>query len=166
MDVTRQDSIEAGFALAVAQMGRLDILINNAALFTAQPIVEITRADYDRIFSVNVAGTLFCLQAAARQMIAWTGRQLNAKAPAMADGRKPFVVISGRLMQRSVNGPLRAYYDNENVHGTTAKRNVAAPPASSDGASGTTAAGPSSSSSPTPTPADSSSQPAHQTKNE
>lgn len=70
MDVTRQDSIDAGFADAVAQLGNLDILINNAALFAAAPIVDITRADYERLFSVNVAGTLFCLQAAARQMIA------------------------------------------------------------------------------------------------
>ncbi len=70
MDVTRQDSIDAGMAEAVAKMGGLDILINNAALFTAAPIVEITRADYDKLFAVNVAGTLFCLQAAAKQMIA------------------------------------------------------------------------------------------------
>lgn len=69
MDVTNQASIEAGFAEAVAKLGKLDILINNAALFTAQPIVEITRADYDRIFAVNVAGALFCMQAAARHMI-------------------------------------------------------------------------------------------------
>ena len=69
LDVTRQDSIDAGFAEAVARMGKLDILVNNAALFTAAPIAEITRADYDRLFAVNVAGTLFCLQAAARHMI-------------------------------------------------------------------------------------------------
>ena len=70
MDVTDQTSIDAGFALAVDRMGGLDILINNAALFSAAPIVEITRADYDRLFAVNVAGTLFCMQAAAKQMIA------------------------------------------------------------------------------------------------
>jgi galactitol 2-dehydrogenase len=70
MDVTDQSSIEAAFADAIARMGHLDILINNAALFTAAPIVEITRADYDRLFAVNVAGTLFCLQAAAKHMIA------------------------------------------------------------------------------------------------
>ena len=69
MDVTRQDSIDAGFAEVVGKLGRLDILINNAALFTAAPIAEITRADHDRLFAVNVAGTLFCLQAAARHMI-------------------------------------------------------------------------------------------------
>jgi galactitol 2-dehydrogenase len=70
MDVTRQDSIDAGFATAITRMGHLDILINNAALFTAAPIVEITRAEYDKLFAVNVAGTLFCTQTAARHMIA------------------------------------------------------------------------------------------------
>ena len=70
LDVTNQASIDAGFASAIDQMGQLDILINNAALFSAAPIDEITRADYDRLFAVNVAGTLFCMQAAARHMIA------------------------------------------------------------------------------------------------
>ncbi|GHE04385.1 sorbitol dehydrogenase [Defluviimonas sp. 20V17] len=70
MDVTRQDSIEAGVAAAVERMGRIDILINNAALFTAAPLTEITRADYDRVFAVNVAGTLFTMQAVARHMVA------------------------------------------------------------------------------------------------
>jgi galactitol 2-dehydrogenase len=69
MDVTRQDSIDAGFAAAIAAMGKLDILINNAALFSAAPIDEISREDYDRIMAVNISGTLFCLQAAARHMI-------------------------------------------------------------------------------------------------
>ena len=69
LDVTRQDSIETGFAEAIGKMGKLDVLINNAALFSAAPIVDITRADYDKLFAVNVAGTLFCQQAAARHMI-------------------------------------------------------------------------------------------------
>ncbi|TAG26105.1 MAG: L-iditol 2-dehydrogenase [Rhodobacterales bacterium] len=69
LDVTRQDSIDAAFAEAITKMGQLDILINNAALFSAAPIVEITRADHDRLMAVNVAGTLFCTQAAARHMI-------------------------------------------------------------------------------------------------
>jgi D-sorbitol dehydrogenase (acceptor) len=69
LDVTRQDSIDTAFAEAITKLGHLDILINNAALFTAAPIQKITRADYDKLFAVNVAGTMFCLQAAARHMI-------------------------------------------------------------------------------------------------
>ena len=69
MDVTKQESIDTGFAKAMSAMGKLDILINNAALFTAAPVTEITRADYDRVFAVNTAGTVFCTQAAARHMI-------------------------------------------------------------------------------------------------
>ena len=70
MDVTRQASIDAAIAACVDKAGGLDILINNAALFDLAPIVEITRESYDRLFSINVAGTLFTLQAAAKQMIA------------------------------------------------------------------------------------------------
>lgn len=70
MDVTDQSSIDQAIAAVVAQTGKLDILINNAALFDLAPIVDITRDSYERLFSINVAGTLFTLQAAARQMIA------------------------------------------------------------------------------------------------
>ncbi len=70
LDVTEQSSIDAAVAAVVDRAGSLDILINNAALFDAHNIVDITRASYDRLFAVNVAGTLFTLQAAARQMIA------------------------------------------------------------------------------------------------
>ncbi|AWM26028.1 oxidoreductase [Sinorhizobium fredii USDA 205] len=70
MDVTRQESIDAAIAAAVRQAGGLDVLVNNAALFDLAPIVEITRESYERLFSINVAGTLFTLQSAAKQMIA------------------------------------------------------------------------------------------------
>ena len=70
LDVTNQASIDASIASVVGHAGKLDILINNAALFDLQPIVEITRASYERLFSINVAGTLFMMQAAAKQMIA------------------------------------------------------------------------------------------------
>ncbi len=69
LDVTSQTSIDAAVAETVQSLGKIDILINNAALFTAAPIVEIDRADYARTFDVNVAGTLFTLQAVARHMI-------------------------------------------------------------------------------------------------
>lgn len=70
LDVTDLASIEAAVKAVEKKAGGLDILINNAALFDLAPIVEITKASYDKLFSVNVAGTLFMLQAASRSMIA------------------------------------------------------------------------------------------------
>jgi NAD(P)-dependent dehydrogenase (short-subunit alcohol dehydrogenase family) len=69
IDVSKQDSIDATIESVVAKAGKLDILINNAALFDAAETVDITRESYDRLYAVNVAGTLFTMQAAAEQMI-------------------------------------------------------------------------------------------------
>ncbi|MDE0985492.1 MAG: L-iditol 2-dehydrogenase [Yoonia sp.] len=69
MDVTDQASIDAGVASTIGALGQIDILINNAAIFSAAPIAEITRADYTRVFDINVSGPLFTTQAVARHMI-------------------------------------------------------------------------------------------------
>ena len=69
MDVTKQDSIDQSVNTAVDQLGGIDILINNAAIFTAAPITEIQREDYQQVFDINVSGTLFALQAVAKKMI-------------------------------------------------------------------------------------------------
>ena len=69
MDVTKQDSIDQAVNTVVGQLGGIDILINNAAIFTAAPITEIQREDYQQLFDINVSGTLFTLQAVAKKMI-------------------------------------------------------------------------------------------------
>ena len=69
MDVTKQESIDQAVNTAVDQLGGIDILINNAAIFTAAPITEIQREDYQQVFDINVSGTLFTLQAVAKKMI-------------------------------------------------------------------------------------------------
>lgn len=70
LDVTDPRSIVDAIGIAQSYgFGPIDILINNAALFTAAPVVDIAQEDYDRVFDVNVKGTLFTLQAVARHMI-------------------------------------------------------------------------------------------------
>ncbi|MEM9605281.1 MAG: L-iditol 2-dehydrogenase [Pseudomonadota bacterium] len=73
LDVRSQASIDAAVDTVVEQLGQIDILVNNAALFTAAPIVEVERPDFDNVFSINVAGVLFCMQAVARHMVARGG---------------------------------------------------------------------------------------------
>ncbi|KGO35778.1 sorbitol dehydrogenase [Desulfobulbus sp. Tol-SR] len=69
LDVTDQASIDAAVAAVEVRTGGIDILINSAALFDLAPISEISRDSYNRLFAINVGGTLFMLQAVARSMI-------------------------------------------------------------------------------------------------
>lgn len=94
MDVTDQASIDSAVADVIDRLGQIDILINNAAIFTAAPITEITRADYARTFDINVAGTLFTLQAVARHMIdaGIKGRIINMASQAGRRG-EPLVAV-------------------------------------------------------------------------
>jgi NAD(P)-dependent dehydrogenase (short-subunit alcohol dehydrogenase family) len=94
MDVTDQASIDAAIARTVDVFGQIDILINNAAIFTAAPLVEIDRADFARTFEINVAGTLFTMQAVARHMIEADvkGRIINMASQAGRRG-EPLVAV-------------------------------------------------------------------------
>lgn len=94
MDVTDQVSIENAVANTKAELGHIDILVNNAALFTAAPIVEIERDDYQRVFDINVAGTLFTMQAVARTMIerGQGGKIINMASQAGRRG-EPLVAV-------------------------------------------------------------------------
>jgi D-sorbitol dehydrogenase (acceptor) len=69
LDVRDQVSIDAAVAAAVDRLGRIDILVNNAAVFDMAPILEITPQSFDRQFAINVRGLLFTLQAVAAQMV-------------------------------------------------------------------------------------------------
>ena len=52
----------------VEQFGRLDILVNNAAVGDPRSMWTIEEAHFDRVFAVNVKGMFFCLRGAARHM--------------------------------------------------------------------------------------------------
>lgn len=70
IDVSDQASIDSAIAACVERAGGIDILVNNAAIFDLAPIVEISRKSYQRVFDINVGGTLFTMQAVAKQMMA------------------------------------------------------------------------------------------------
>ncbi|WP_424830280.1 L-iditol 2-dehydrogenase [Ruegeria sp.] len=94
IDVTNQQSIDGAVAKTAAQFGPIGILINNAAIFTAAPIVEIERTDYNRVFDINVSGVLFTMQAVARHMIEHgvKGRIINMASQAGRRG-EPLVAV-------------------------------------------------------------------------
>ena len=94
LDVTDQASIDKAVAEVESRTGGIDILVNNAALFDLAPVAEITRESYDKLFAVNVAGTLFTLQAVAKSMIARGkgGKIINMASQAGRRGESLVVV--------------------------------------------------------------------------
>ena len=66
-------SIDAMIARTVAELGRLDVIVNNAGVTRYAQIMDLTEADWDRIHRVNAKGVFFCLQRAAREMISQGG---------------------------------------------------------------------------------------------
>lgn len=94
LDVADQGSIEEAISAVEEKAGGIDILVNNAALFDLAPIIEITRESYDRLFAINVAGSLFMMQAAAKSMIARGsgGKIINMASQAGRRG-EPLVAV-------------------------------------------------------------------------
>jgi NAD(P)-dependent dehydrogenase (short-subunit alcohol dehydrogenase family) len=68
-----------------AQLGAIDILVNNAGVAQTKPMLELTQADWDRVLDVNLRGTFFLIQAAARQMIKQLPEALASAASTPAD---------------------------------------------------------------------------------
>lgn len=83
VDLSQAAESQRAVEHTIAQLGGLDVLINNAGTASVEPLLEITEAEWDRIFAVNVKGVLFCLQAAARYMKGnGGGRIINVSSPA------------------------------------------------------------------------------------
>jgi len=64
-DVSKPAEAKQLIDAAVAEFGRVDILINNAAVYDFLPLEKITEAHFDRMFNLNVKGLVFATQAAA-----------------------------------------------------------------------------------------------------
>ncbi len=75
-DVSQIPQLKAMFEQAQKSFGGIDILINNAVLPVLKPIAEVTEAEFDAMFNVNVKSIFFAQQLCA-QMMNNGGRIIN-----------------------------------------------------------------------------------------
>lgn len=69
-DVGKLDDIRMMVETAVSWYDRLDVLINNAGVYPRVPFLEMTEAEWDFVVDINLKGTNFTAQAAAKAMVA------------------------------------------------------------------------------------------------
>ena len=69
LDLCSQSSIEAAIASVLGACGRLDVLVNNAAVNLRKAALDVTPEEWDAVLRANTTGTFFITQAFARQRI-------------------------------------------------------------------------------------------------
>jgi 3-oxoacyl-[acyl-carrier protein] reductase len=65
-DISNRADVEKLFAKTVSTFGRLDVLVNNASVFSHAAIEDITEDQFHQMFNINVLGTLFVTQQAVK----------------------------------------------------------------------------------------------------
>lgn len=68
-DVRRWEDVDQMISTAVERYGRLDIMINNAAIFSGTGLLESSEADWERVMAVNMTGMFYGCKRAVQQMI-------------------------------------------------------------------------------------------------
>jgi glucose 1-dehydrogenase len=86
-DTSRWEDIDRLVTGAVEQFGRLDVMVNNAAIAGAasKPLLETTEEDWDAIMAVNLRGVFLCCKRAVAEML----------------GQDPIAEVRGRVINIS-----------------------------------------------------------------
>ena len=90
VDVADEASVDAMVGSVVDEWGRVDVLINNASIFSTlekKPFDEIPLAQWEQVLRVNVTGTYVCVRSVAAHMRrAGFGRIINVSSDAVTRG--------------------------------------------------------------------------------
>jgi NAD(P)-dependent dehydrogenase (short-subunit alcohol dehydrogenase family) len=76
-DVRSEDSVRAAVAAAIAVLGRLDVLVNNAAVYETAPLDSLTLERWDAVFAINTRGPFLVAREALKHLRAAEGRIVN-----------------------------------------------------------------------------------------
>lgn len=121
VDVTDPEGVDAVVAETVRTWGRLDVLVNNAAIFstiTMKPFDQIELAEWEAVVRVNLTGTFICCKAAAPGMRErGFGRIINISSSTVLMGRAEYAHYVAS--KAGVVGLTRALARELGPHGVT-----------------------------------------------
>lgn len=126
VDVTDKDSTDALAQAAIDAFGRIDVLINNAAIYatlTRKPFTEIDPGEWDRVMAVNVKGSWLCSASVFPKMTQPGGRIINIASATVFSGSPLWMHYVAS--KSAVIGMTRVMARETGEHGVTV--NVIAP---------------------------------------
>ncbi len=90
VDVSDHQAVRASIAAVIKRFGRIDVLVNNAAMVQPKRLLEITEAEWDQGSAVNFKGVFNVSQAVAPHMLAQSsGRIINISSVSANTGGSP-----------------------------------------------------------------------------
>jgi NAD(P)-dependent dehydrogenase (short-subunit alcohol dehydrogenase family) len=90
-DVTDKSDVEAAVEAAEG-VGGVDVMVNNAGIFRSEEVLEVSEAEFDQLFDINVKGTFFGAQVAGERMVASDGGSIiNLSSVAGLSGTGDYV---------------------------------------------------------------------------
>lgn len=93
VDVTDEESLSRLVEVAVEAGGKLDVFVANAGIAQVEPLIDYSKADFEKIVNVNLTGVFLSYQAAAKQMIEQgNGGKIIGAASIVAF--RPFALLS------------------------------------------------------------------------
>jgi glucose 1-dehydrogenase len=113
--------VDALVAHTVDTFGRVDVLINNAAILRMAPFLDLTEEDFDDSVRINLKGYFLCAQAVARQMVAQGegGAIINmssVQAVMAVHTILPYVVCKGGVNQLTTSMSIELATENIRVN--------------------------------------------------
>lgn len=117
-DVSNSSSVAAMVDIAVAKLGgRIDILINNAAIINRGPLLELSEDGWDQALDINLKGCFLCGKAVARHMVAQGGGKIinlaSIRSSMVADERAAYSTSKGGIVQLTKSMALE--WSNYNI---------------------------------------------------
>ncbi|AUH01476.1 acetoin reductase [Pectobacteriaceae bacterium CE70] len=87
-DISHREEVFAAVEFAAKELGGFDIIVNNAGISQVNPLLKVTPQEVDKIFGINLQGTLWGIQAAAEKFkqLKQKGKIINASSIAGHEG--------------------------------------------------------------------------------